>query len=74
MKFTMNVTLGNSAMLTSEDLAQVLRATASRIEDNNYVLHVREEGGRNGLVRKVFCQNGNKVGEFTFQLEESDTE
>ena len=54
-EFTLRITLGNEAMQTSEDVGEVLRAVANRLD---YVLD-RRSG-------EILDYNGNVVGEWEF--------
>jgi hypothetical protein len=74
MKFSMTISLGNAAMLTSEDLADRLKVVAMRLETQDYVRQVKDEGSMDPFVRGVSDLNGNMVGRFTLQLEVSDIE
>ena len=54
-EFTLRIKLGNDAMQTQEDVGEVLRAVANRLD---YVMD-----RSNGEIRDY---NGNKVGEWGF--------
>lgn len=54
-EFTLRITLGNDAMQTPEDVGEVLRAVANRLD---YVMD-----RSNGEIRDY---NGNVVGEWGF--------
>ena len=51
MKFTVEIELGNDAVQTAEDVAEILRATSAQVSD------IRE-----GAFRNIRDLNGNTVG------------
>ena len=53
-KFTLEITLGNEAMQTPEDIADALRKAASHVQG----------GYGNGVIRDV---NGNSVGSYDIE-------
>ena len=53
-KFTLEITLGNDAMQTTEDIADALQRTASKLES----------GYRTGNIMDL---NGNSVGSYAIE-------
>lgn len=70
MIFHLTIELGNDAMNSSNELAEVLRHVASRIDTQEYVETCRREGTQ--LSRGVLDYNGNQVGDFILTLSPSE--
>jgi len=62
MKFTLELTLGNSAMNSGNDIAHALIDVASRMMNNGY--SVKQE-----MDRKILDSNGNSVGAYHLRRE-----
>lgn len=56
-RFTMEITMGNAAMLTPQDVAEALKVVAGRLES----------GDEHGMIHDL---NGNRVGWFAGEFEE----
>lgn len=69
MKFTLNITLGNDAMLTGEDLSNALQDVSNKLLDNEYIRYLGKEGSGN-IVCRINDRNGNKVGSFVLSHNE----
>jgi hypothetical protein len=70
MRFTLELELGNEALLTSEDLSAVLEKVGKRITSQDYVQHLLDEGSvmilsRADITRGIKDANGNTVGSWT---------
>jgi len=63
IKISININLGNDAMLSDKDIAYALEKMASRFAQNKYVETVDAEGC--DISRGVLDFNGNSVGDFT---------
>lgn len=62
MKFALEITLGNDAMQTGEDVARRLEVTAAKIRANYGIDYIDEWNGLGGYVMDA---NGNTVGKWT---------
>ena len=59
MTFTLQIELGNAAMLTFDDVAEALKALAEKLEGNHAHVDGATAFDRNGHITDA---NGNKVG------------
>lgn len=72
MEFNLNMGLDNAALQTSDDLANALEKIAKRIREQGYVEHVLQEGDVDTFTRAIADTNGNPVGYWSLELDESD--
>lgn len=56
MKFSIEITLGNDAMLTGDDVADALITVAGKVRDIAPFM----------MAGRIFDANGNPVGEWSF--------
>jgi hypothetical protein len=66
MRFTLELELGNEALLTSEDLSAVLEKVGKRITSQDYVQHLIDENGDGDIIaRGITDAYGNTVGSWS---------
>ncbi|WP_295102900.1 hypothetical protein [uncultured Microbacterium sp.] len=58
-EFTLNMKMGNAAMLTGGDIAERLRVTANKLEADYEIDYLDEWTGLGGAIRDT---NGNALG------------